>query len=210
MEKLRLRKILSILIKEKACNNIFLVQSSQNVIIIDFNTTYQVRLNWIKVLALHFLYCRFDTSIGPLFFSNQFLQITSSLPTDDIYGLGEHVLGLKLSTKWSLLTLFSRDIGDPPVRSHFSYIFTQKSKVLSILFSRLFRSQEDWECRVNYMINVSSLWFKPYLLQGILEAKCQEGTAKTYFIHSYLAISGKLRNFREQKSSSLFFPWLWN
>ena len=58
---------------------------------------------------------RFDTSVGPMIFSEQFLQIASMLPSENIYGLGEHVLGLKLSTKWNLLTLFARDIGDPPV-----------------------------------------------------------------------------------------------
>jgi len=56
----------------------------------------------------------FDSSVGPLIFSDQFLQISSLLSTDNIYGLGEHMLGLKLSTKWNLLTLFARDIGDPP------------------------------------------------------------------------------------------------
>ena len=62
-----------------------------------------------------YLLFRFDSSVGPLIFSDQFLQISSLLSTDNIYGLGEHMLGLKLSTKWNLLTLFARDIGDPPV-----------------------------------------------------------------------------------------------
>eukprot|EP00794_Sanderia_malayensis_P012061 gene12061-13304_t len=56
----------------------------------------------------------FNTALGPFFFSKQFIQITSVLPSTNVYGLGEHVLGLKLSTEWNLLTLFSRDIGDPP------------------------------------------------------------------------------------------------
>ncbi|XP_065063012.1 lysosomal alpha-glucosidase-like [Rhopilema esculentum] len=56
----------------------------------------------------------FDTSAGPMIFSNQFLQIASALQNDNIYGLGEHVLPFKLSTQWQLLTLFARDIGDPP------------------------------------------------------------------------------------------------
>ena len=66
---------------------------------------------------------RFDTSAGPMIFSNQFLQIASALQNDNIYGLGEHVLPFKLSTQWQLLTLFARDIGDPPVST--SYV--QKS-----------------------------------------------------------------------------------
>ena len=65
---------------------------------------------------MHFcLLYRFDSSVGPMIFSDQFIQISSLLSSDSIYGLGEHMLGLKLSTKWNLLTLFARDIGDPPV-----------------------------------------------------------------------------------------------
>ena len=66
-------------------------------------------------IILFAFFDRFDSSVGPMIFSDQFLQIASSLPTDNIYGLGEHMLGLKLSTQWNLLTLFARDIGDPPV-----------------------------------------------------------------------------------------------
>lgn len=55
----------------------------------------------------------FNSSVGAFIYSNQFLQMSSYLPSNNIYGLGEHVLGLKLSTKWNQLTLFSRDIADP-------------------------------------------------------------------------------------------------
>lgn len=55
----------------------------------------------------------FDTRCGGLVFSDQFLQISSLLPSTNIYGLGEHVLGLKLDTKWTQLSLFSRDIATP-------------------------------------------------------------------------------------------------
>lgn len=57
----------------------------------------------------------FNSSVGAFIYSNQFLQMSSYLPSNNIYGLGEHVLGLKLSTKWNQLTLFSRDIADPEV-----------------------------------------------------------------------------------------------
>jgi len=55
----------------------------------------------------------FDTRVGGLTFSDQFLQISSLLPSENIYGLGEHVLGLKLDTKWTKLSLFSRDAATP-------------------------------------------------------------------------------------------------
>jgi len=55
----------------------------------------------------------FDTRVGGFTFSDQFLQISSLLPSENIYGLGEHVLGLKLDTKWTKLSLFSRDVATP-------------------------------------------------------------------------------------------------
>ena len=49
-------------------------------------------------------------------FSDQFIQISALLPSNNIYGLGEHVLGLQLDTNWTKLTLFSRDVATPEVR----------------------------------------------------------------------------------------------
>lgn len=42
-------------------------------------------------------------------FSDQFLQISTLLPSNNIYGLGEHRSTLKLDTNWQTLTFFSRD-----------------------------------------------------------------------------------------------------
>ncbi|XP_066934983.1 lysosomal alpha-glucosidase-like [Clytia hemisphaerica] len=57
----------------------------------------------------------FNTAIPTqgFIFADQYLQIASVLPSSNIYGLGEHVLGLKLNTSWSRLSLFSRDIATP-------------------------------------------------------------------------------------------------
>jgi len=56
----------------------------------------------------------FNTSIGGFIFSDQFLQISSLLPTFYTYGLGEHVLPLKLNPFWEQLTMFARDTATPP------------------------------------------------------------------------------------------------
>jgi lysosomal alpha-glucosidase len=54
----------------------------------------------------------FSTVTG-LILSNQYLQLTGILPSDNIYGLGEHAMDrFKLLTNNSVLTLFSRD--QPP------------------------------------------------------------------------------------------------
>ncbi|XP_062507778.1 lysosomal alpha-glucosidase-like isoform X2 [Corticium candelabrum] len=62
----------------------------------------------------------FNTNYGSLVFSDQFLQISSSLPSDLVYGLGEHIhrrseVESKPSqridlAKWTTVTLFTRDI----------------------------------------------------------------------------------------------------
>ncbi|XP_065342512.1 lysosomal alpha-glucosidase-like [Cloeon dipterum] len=52
----------------------------------------------------------FDTASTEGFtFANQFIQISSLLPTHLIYGLGEHRSTLRLSTHWERFTLFTHD-----------------------------------------------------------------------------------------------------
>lgn len=53
-----------------------------------------------------------SNGIGGFIFADQFLQMSSLLPSSNIYGLGEHRSHLKLSTNWELLTLFNAD--QPP------------------------------------------------------------------------------------------------
>ncbi|XP_022254723.1 lysosomal alpha-glucosidase-like, partial [Limulus polyphemus] len=53
-----------------------------------------------------------DTSIGPLVFSNQYLQISTRLPSTLLYGLGEHRDHFLRRSDWKIYTLFNR--GEPP------------------------------------------------------------------------------------------------
>ena len=55
----------------------------------------------------------FNSSVGGMVFEDQFLQLSSLLPSPNVYGLGEHVEPLKLNVSWSMATLFSRDQGNP-------------------------------------------------------------------------------------------------
>ena len=63
-----------------------------------------------------FLSGRLNTTVAPLFFADQFLQISTSLPSRFISGLGEHLTPLVLDTAWTRVTLWNRDMA-PAVRS---------------------------------------------------------------------------------------------
>ncbi|EFN71395.1 Lysosomal alpha-glucosidase [Camponotus floridanus] len=69
--------------------------------------------------------------IGGFIFADQFLQITTLLPTNNIYGIGEHRSSLKLNTNWQSFTLFNKD--QPPTEnanlygSHPFYIVVENS-----------------------------------------------------------------------------------
>ncbi|XP_069737638.1 maltase-glucoamylase-like [Phaenicophaeus curvirostris] len=52
----------------------------------------------------------FDTTIGPLVFSQQFLQLSIKLPSSNIYGVGEHVhKQYRHDVNWKTWPMFSRD-----------------------------------------------------------------------------------------------------
>ncbi|XP_073692479.1 sucrase-isomaltase, intestinal-like [Garra rufa] len=52
----------------------------------------------------------FDTTIGPLVFADQYLQLTAKLPSHNIYGLGEHVhQSFRHDTNWRTWPIFTRD-----------------------------------------------------------------------------------------------------
>ncbi|XP_041323927.1 sucrase-isomaltase, intestinal [Pyrgilauda ruficollis] len=54
----------------------------------------------------------FDTTIGPLQYAEQFLQLSIKLPSSNIYGVGEHVhKQYRHDVNWKTWPLFSRDTG---------------------------------------------------------------------------------------------------
>ncbi|NWZ86151.1 LYAG glucosidase, partial [Poecile atricapillus] len=55
-----------------------------------------------------------NTTVAPLFFTDQFLQISTSLPSRFISGLGEHLTPLFLDTAWTRVTLWNRDMAPAP------------------------------------------------------------------------------------------------
>uniref|UniRef100_A0A8C3ULC5 Lysosomal alpha-glucosidase n=1 Tax=Catharus ustulatus TaxID=91951 RepID=A0A8C3ULC5_CATUS len=55
-----------------------------------------------------------NTTVAPLIFTDQFLQISTSLPSQFISGLGEHLTPLFLDTAWSRVTLWNRDMAPAP------------------------------------------------------------------------------------------------
>ncbi|NXF62629.1 LYAG glucosidase, partial [Ciccaba nigrolineata] len=55
-----------------------------------------------------------NTTVAPLFFADQFLQISTSLPSRFISGLGEHLTPLVLDTTWTRVTLWNRDMAPAP------------------------------------------------------------------------------------------------
>ncbi|XP_074535530.1 sucrase-isomaltase, intestinal [Halichoeres trimaculatus] len=52
----------------------------------------------------------FDTTMGPLVFADQYLQLSAKLPSHNIYGLGEHVhRNYRHDTYWKTWPIFTRD-----------------------------------------------------------------------------------------------------
>uniref|UniRef100_A0A8C9ET01 P-type domain-containing protein n=1 Tax=Pavo cristatus TaxID=9049 RepID=A0A8C9ET01_PAVCR len=51
-----------------------------------------------------------NTTVAPLIFADQFLQISTTLPSRFLYGLGEHRSTLLHSLDWNTLTLWARDV----------------------------------------------------------------------------------------------------
>nr|XP_060642833.1 lysosomal alpha-glucosidase-like [Anolis sagrei ordinatus] len=72
-----------------------------------------------------------NTTVAPLFFADQFLQISTLLPSLYLYGLGEHRSNFVHSLEWNTLTFWARDV--PPTESfnlygvHPFYLIMEKS-----------------------------------------------------------------------------------
>ncbi|KAM6939968.1 lysosomal alpha-glucosidase [Xenentodon cancila] len=54
-----------------------------------------------------------NTTVAPLFYADQFLQFSTSLPSRYIYGLGEHRSTFLHDVSWNTLTMWARDV--PPM-----------------------------------------------------------------------------------------------
>ncbi|XP_045600359.2 lysosomal alpha-glucosidase [Procambarus clarkii] len=67
----------------------------------------------------------FDTTgMAPLIYAEQFLQLSTSLPSDYIYGLGEHLEGLLLDTYWKRRVLWNLDnVPEPGTNLYGSHPF---------------------------------------------------------------------------------------
>ncbi|XP_040291053.1 lysosomal alpha-glucosidase-like [Bufo bufo] len=51
-----------------------------------------------------------DTTVAPLLFADQFIQMSTHLSSKYIYGLGEHLTSINLDLNWKTLTYWNRDL----------------------------------------------------------------------------------------------------
>ncbi|XP_054548714.1 maltase-glucoamylase isoform X2 [Talpa occidentalis] len=78
------------------------------------STNYEVQVSnqpfSIKVIRKKLGRVLFDSSIGPLLFSDQYLQLSFRLPSVNVYGLGEHVhQQYRHNMDWKTWPIFTRD-----------------------------------------------------------------------------------------------------
>ncbi|XP_048450208.1 lysosomal alpha-glucosidase-like, partial [Rhincodon typus] len=85
-------------ITEKASTQLYTVRFSSR----PFGIIVQRKSNGLVLL---------NTTVGPLFYADQFLQISTSLASKYISGLGEHMTNLILDLNWTQLTHWNRDQG---------------------------------------------------------------------------------------------------
>ncbi|ODN01640.1 Lysosomal alpha-glucosidase [Orchesella cincta] len=65
----------------------------------------------IKIISFdnHGMVFKFDSSVAPLIYSDQFLQVSTSLVSSYLYGIGETVDSLHKGGEWKRYVLFTRD-----------------------------------------------------------------------------------------------------
>ncbi|XP_075702524.1 lysosomal alpha-glucosidase-like [Rhinoderma darwinii] len=51
-----------------------------------------------------------NTTLAPLLFADQFIQLSTSLSSNFLYGLGEHLTSINLDLNWKILTFWNRDL----------------------------------------------------------------------------------------------------
>lgn len=51
-----------------------------------------------------------NTTVAPLLFADQYLQLSTTLASSFVSGLGEHYTSLLLDLNWTSLTLWNRDM----------------------------------------------------------------------------------------------------
>jgi hypothetical protein len=84
----------------------FLLQESRQVLRCKF---------FEKEAELLFCFYRFDSSVSPFIFADQFIKLSTRLSSPLVYGLGEHRQSfvMNVTNEWKKLTFWSRDF--PPV-----------------------------------------------------------------------------------------------
>nr|XP_014340010.1 PREDICTED: lysosomal alpha-glucosidase [Latimeria chalumnae] len=77
---------------------------------------FSVSILSAQVSALHVfpVFLSLNTTVAPLFYADQFLQISTALPSRYISGFGEHLDRLTLDLDWTKITFWNRDGGPRP------------------------------------------------------------------------------------------------
>lgn len=53
---------------------------------------------------------RFDSTVGPLIYADQYLQITTRVPSENVYGIGEQIhRQYRHDFNWKTWPIFTRD-----------------------------------------------------------------------------------------------------
>lgn len=83
-----------------------------------------------------------NTTVAPLLFADQYLQLSTSLASSLVSGLGEHYTSLFLNLNWNTLTLWNRDMAphvspllwEPSVNHHTCFFFLLRCSSYKYLF----------------------------------------------------------------------------